>query len=81
MQLTCTASSTDDTNEIRRYLAEQLAAMQPDELYGDPLDPRAPYTTELGQIRRLELHIDDIRAKFVLHLTSRDRIPVLSDRI
>lgn len=64
VQLTCTASITDDHDHIRRYLADQLATMQPDEPYGDPLDHDAPYTTELRQIRGLELRIDDVRAKF-----------------
>jgi transcriptional regulator len=64
VQLACTASITDDTGQIRRYLAAQLATMQPDEPYGDPLDPEVPYTTELRQIRGLELLIDETRAKF-----------------
>ncbi len=64
VQLACTAAITDDTDEIRHYLADQLSTMQPDEPYGDPLDPDVPYTAELRQIRGLELHIDDIRAKF-----------------
>ena len=38
--------------------------MQPDEPYGDPNDPAAPYTTELRQIRGIELTINDVRAKF-----------------
>jgi transcriptional regulator len=64
VQLTCTATITDDTQQIRHYLADQLATMQPDEPYGDPRDPAAPYTTELRQIRGLQLQIDDVRAKF-----------------
>lgn len=64
IQLACTAAITDDTDQIRHYLADQLGTMQPDEPYGDPLDADVPYTTELRQIRGLQLHIDDIRAKF-----------------
>jgi len=64
VQLDCTATVTDDPVEIRRYLAEQLATMQPDEPFGNPLDPAAPYTAELRQIRGLELAINDVRAKF-----------------
>jgi transcriptional regulator len=64
VQLDCTATITDDPDRIRRHLADQLATVQPDEPYGDPLDPDVPYTTELRQIRGLELHIDDVRAKF-----------------
>ena len=64
VQLACTASTTDDPAEIRRYLADQLATMQPDEPYGDPRDADAPYAAELRQIRGLKLVIDDVRAKF-----------------
>ncbi len=38
--------------------------MQPDEPYGDPLDPTGPNRAELRQIRGLELTINDVRAKF-----------------
>ena len=38
--------------------------MQPDEPFGDPTDPAAPYTVELRQIRGLQLAINDVRAKF-----------------
>ena len=55
VELDCTATVTDDNPPIRRYLADQLAAMQPDEPYGDPRDPAAPYATELRQIRGLQL--------------------------
>ena len=64
VQLECTASVTNDPVVIRRYLAEQLATMQPDEPYGSPLDPAVPYTTELRQIRGLELSVEAVRAKF-----------------
>ncbi|MDW3213347.1 MAG: FMN-binding negative transcriptional regulator [Ilumatobacteraceae bacterium] len=63
-QLDCTATITDDPSEISRYLADQLATMQPDEPYGDPHDPTGPNTAELRQIRGLELTINDVRAKF-----------------
>lgn len=63
-QLDCTASMTDDTGEIREYLAEQLGTMQPDEPHGDPRDPEAPYATSLRQIRGLELVINSVLAKF-----------------
>lgn len=63
-ELDCTADITDDPTDIRRYLADQLATMQPDEPHGDPRDPAAPYTTELRKIRGLELAIKNVRAKF-----------------
>lgn len=63
-QLDCTATVTDDQQQIRRFLANQLGTMQPDEPYGDPQHPDAPYTTELRQIRGLELTINTVRAKF-----------------
>lgn len=63
-QLDCTASVTDDPAEIRRYLSQQLATMQPDEPFGSPLEPDAPYAGELRQIRGLELVVNDVRAKF-----------------
>ena len=63
VQLRCTARITDDEAEIRRVLAEQLRVMQPDEPYGDPTSPDAPYRTELRQIRGLELTIDAENAK------------------
>lgn len=64
VQLDCAATMTDDPTAIRRHLSDQLATMQPDEPFGDPHDPAAPYTTELRQIRGLELAINDVRAKF-----------------
>jgi transcriptional regulator len=64
VELDCTATTTDDPTEIRQYLADQLSTMQPDEPYGDPLDPAAPYSAELRQIRGLSLAIDHVRAKF-----------------
>ena len=64
VQLDCTATITDGPTMIRSYLADQLATMQSDEPYGDPNDPAAPYTTELRQIRGLELAINHARAKF-----------------
>ena len=64
VELDCTTTITDDPIEIRRYLADQLATMQPDEPHGDSRDPAAPYTTELRQIRGLQLTIDQVRAKF-----------------
>ncbi len=64
VQLDCTARVSDDTTEVRGFLAEQLATMQPDEPFGDPRADDAPYSTELRQIRGLELSIDDVRAKF-----------------
>lgn len=64
VELDCTATITDDPIDIRRYLADQLATMQPDEPHGDPRDEAAPYTNELRQIRGLELTIDHVRAKF-----------------
>ncbi len=63
-QLDCTATVTDDSDEIRRVLADQLATMQPDEPYGDPQRPDAPYEQELRQIRGLRLTINSVRAKF-----------------
>ncbi len=63
-QLDCTATVTDDTDEIRRVLADQLATMQPNEPYGDPTRPDAPYERELRQIRGLQLTINSVRAKF-----------------
>jgi transcriptional regulator len=63
-QLDCTATITDEPSEIRHSLADLLAIMQPDEPYGDPLDPTGPNTAELRQIRGLELTINDVRAKF-----------------
>lgn len=74
VQLACTAAITDDTDRIRRHLADQLATMQPDEPYGDPLDPDVPYTAELRQIRGLELRIDDIRAKFKFDGAEPDQV-------
>ena len=38
--------------------------MQSDEPHGDPRNPDAPYTSELRQIRGLELAIHHVRAKF-----------------
>ena len=64
VELDCTATITDDPADIRRYLADQLATMQPDEPHGDPRNQDAPYTSELRQIRGLELAIDQVRAKF-----------------
>ena len=64
VQLECTATVSDDPAVIRHHLADQLATMQPDEPYGDPRDPAAPYATELRQIRAVELAIRDVRAKF-----------------
>ena len=64
VQLECTATISDAPAVIRGHLADQLATMQPDEPYGDPRDPAAPYAAELRQIRGLELAIDDVRAKF-----------------
>lgn len=64
VELDCTATTTDDPADIRRYLADQLATMQPDEPYGDPRNQDAPYTSELRQIRGLELEINQVRAKF-----------------
>jgi len=64
VQLDCTAAITDDPTDIRRYLADQLATMQPNEPYGDPRDPAAPYVFGLRQIRGLELAINGVRAKF-----------------
>lgn len=64
VELDCTASVTDDAGEIRRYLAGQLATVQPDEPFGDPRSEEAPYAARLRQIRGLQLHIDDVRAKF-----------------
>lgn len=63
-QLDCTARFTDDEDEIRNTLADQLATMQPDEPYGDPRLPDAPYADRFAQIRGLELTINDVRAKF-----------------
>lgn len=63
-QLDCAATVTDDPAEIRDYLSRQLARMQPDEPYGSPLDPGAPYTAELRRIRGLQLVVNDVRAKF-----------------
>ena len=63
-QLDCTATITDDPNDIRRHLHHQLATMQPDEPHGDPLDAAAPYAAELRQIRGLRLSVDAVRAKF-----------------
>lgn len=64
VHLDCTASITDELDDIRRYLADQLATMQPDEPYGDPLDPAIPYAAELRQIRGLELAVVGEHAKF-----------------
>jgi transcriptional regulator len=64
VHLDCTATMTDEPDDIRRYLADQLATMQPDEPYGSPLDPAIPYTAELRQIRGLELAIQSVQAKF-----------------
>jgi transcriptional regulator len=64
VELDCAATITDDPADIRRYLADQLTTMQPDEPHGDPRDPDAPYTSELRQIRGLELTINHVRAKF-----------------
>ncbi len=63
-QLECTARITDDSYDIRRTLADQLATMQPEEPFGSPLDPDVPYTAELRQIRGLELTVEAVRAKF-----------------
>jgi transcriptional regulator len=64
VQLDCTASSTDESEQIREVLAAQLDRMQPDEPFGDPRDPEAPYAAELRRIRGLRLRIDEVRAKF-----------------
>jgi transcriptional regulator len=64
VHLECDAALTDEPDVIRRYLADQLATMQPDEPFGDPRDAAAPYSAELRQIRGLELAITDVRAKF-----------------
>lgn len=63
-QLDCTATITDDQDHIRRILAGQLATMQPDDPYGDPTRPDAPYERELRQIRGLQLTVDSARSKF-----------------
>lgn len=36
VELDCTATITDDPADIRRYLADHLSTMQPDEPHGDP---------------------------------------------
>jgi transcriptional regulator len=64
VQLDCTASTTDDTDTIRAYLADQLSTMQPDDRYGDPRSADAPYEQSLRQIRGLALQIDHVTAKF-----------------
>ena len=64
VQLECTAAVTDEPDRIRRYLADQLATMQPDEPFGDPRDPEFPYAAKLSGIRGVELAITDVRAKF-----------------
>src|SRR5215207_1155163 len=63
-QLDCAASMTDDSDQIREYLADQLHTMQPHEPYGDPRDSEAPYEKSLRQIRGLELVITNVVAKF-----------------
>lgn len=63
-QLDCTATITDHQDHVRRILADQLATMQPNEPYGDPTRPDAPYERELRQIRGLQLTINSVRAKF-----------------
>ena len=74
VELDCTATVTDDPTEIRAYLADQLATMQPDEPSGDPRSPAAPYTSELRQIRGLELAIDRVRAKFKFDGSESDAV-------
>ena len=64
VQLDCTASPTEDQGELRKYLRHQLATMQPNEPFGDPLDEDAPYLDELTRIRGLRLDITNVRAKF-----------------
>lgn len=64
VQMDCTAEVSDEADDIRATLADQLATMQPDEVFGDPRDPDAPYQAELRQIRSLVLTIGDVRAKF-----------------
>ncbi|MFM2076501.1 MAG: hypothetical protein RJA49_391 [Actinomycetota bacterium] len=64
VHLACNATMTDEPDDIRRYLADQLATMQPNEPFGDPLDADVPYTAELRQIRGLQLHITGVTAKF-----------------
>lgn len=64
VHLECTATVTDEPDHIRRYLADQLATMQPDEAFGDPLDPAIPYADNLRLIRGLELDITVVHAKF-----------------
>jgi transcriptional regulator len=74
VHLECTATVTDEPDDIRRYLADQLATMQPDEPYGDPHDPAIPYAAELRQIRGLQLAITDVHAKFKFDGAESDTI-------
>jgi transcriptional regulator len=64
VHLECTATVTDEPDHIRRYLADQLATLQRDEPFGDPLDTAIPYEDKLRQIRGLQLAITDVHAKF-----------------
>lgn len=48
--------------------------MQPDEPYGDPRNPAAPYESELRQIRGLRLTIDNVRAKFKFNGAEPDAV-------
>lgn len=73
-QMDCLATTIDDPDAIRAVLGDQLATMQPDEPYGDPLDPQAPYATELSRIRGLELTIGEVLAKFKFDGTESDAV-------
>ena len=74
VQLDCTAAVTDEPADIRRFLADQLGTMQPDEPHGDPRDDAAPYSAELRQIRGLELAIEHVRAKFKFDGSEPDEV-------
>ncbi len=60
VQLSCTVVVLDEPAEIAGVLARQLAALEPDGDYIDPIDHGA----QLKAIRGLVLTIDEVRAKF-----------------
>ena len=60
-----TCRFVDDAAELADLIRHQLRDLQPEGGQDPPLDAEdRPYVQMLGQIRGIELHITDVRAKF-----------------